>query len=104
MWKQYMRTETSQRETLKHDMTIRVTAFNVKGMNYITARQEFAYLMKNMIWTLLGIAMLQETHANYTGKESHNGYMFYFASNIADEHRRCATQKFEVLNDQRKRK
>ena len=63
---------------------LRIATFNLKGMNYIAARQQIIYLMQKHN---IHVAALQETHINYTGKEHHGDYIFYFSSNIDDEQR-----------------
>ena len=48
------------------ERTLRIASFNVKGMNFIAARQQLMYLMNKHN---IDIPALQETHVNYTGKK-----------------------------------
>jgi len=76
---------------------------DVKGMNYISARQSITYLMKKH--QLDDIALLQETRINYAGKEIHEDFTFYFSSVIEeDEHRKSVDSKLEDLAQRVKRK
>ena len=52
----------------------------------------------------LDIVLLQETHINYTGKEIHEDFTFYFSSVIEDEHRKSVDSKLEDLAQRVKRK
>ena len=69
-------------------------------MNYIATGQQMIYLM---IKHNIHVAALQETHINYTGKEQHGYYLFYFSSKIDDEQRKETDIQLEALN-QRLRK
>ena len=81
--------------------TLKIATYNVKGMNYISARQRIIYLMKKH---QLDIVLLQETHINYTGKEIHEDFTFYFSSVIEDEQRKSVDSKLEDLAQRVKRK
>ena len=61
--------------------TLRLGVFNVRGMNFISGRQQLMYLMKKHDVDILA---LLETHVNYTGKETHGQYSFYFSSTVSD--------------------
>ena len=80
---------------------LRIATFNLKGMNYIAARQQIVYLMQKHN---IHVAALQETHINYTGKEQHGDYNFYFSSNIDDEQRKETDIHLEALNQRLRKK
>ena len=80
---------------------LRIATFNLKGMNYIAARQQIVYLMQKHN---IHVAALQETHINYTGKEQHGDYNFYFSSNIDDEQRKETDIQLEALNQRLRKK
>ena len=75
---------------------------DVKGMNYISARQSITYLMKKR--QLDDIALVQETRINCAGKEIHEDFTFYFSSVIEDEHRKTVDSKLEDLAQRVQRK
>ena len=70
----------------------RIASFNVRGMNFISARQHITYVMKEHN---VNIAALFETRINYTGKETHADYCFYFSSNIDDDMRKRTEKELE---------
>ena len=72
---------------IKHNANVkklRKATFDVRGMNFITARQQIVYLMDKHELDLLA---LLETHVNYIGKQSIGKYTFYFSSDIEDDAR-----------------
>ena len=52
----------------------------------------------------LDIVPLQGIHVNYTGKEEHGDFLFYFSSIIEDDHRRKTDLKLEEMNQKVKTK
>ena len=86
------------------ERTLRIASFNVKGMNFIAARQQLMYLMNKHNLHNIDIAALQEAHVNYTGKEIHGDYAFYFSSCIEDEHRKQTEIQLENLRKKVKKK
>ena len=92
---------TKEEEGKITERTLRIASFNVKGMNFIAARQQLMYLMNKHN---IDIAALQETHVNYTGKEIHGDYTFYFSSCIEDEHRKQTEIHLENLKKKVKKK
>ena len=91
-------TPTTKSNTINR--TIRIATFNVRGMNFITGRQQILYLMEKHN---LDILALQETHINYTGKEIHDNYAFYFSSNIDDEKRKQVDAQLDEYNNKVKK-
>ena len=91
-------TPTTKSKTINR--TIRIATFNVRGMNFITGRQQILYLMEKHN---LDILALQETHINYTGKETHDNYAFYFSSNIDDEKRKQVDAQLDEYNNKAKK-
>ena len=52
----------------------------------------------------IDIVALQETHVNYTGKEEHGDFLFYFSSIKEDDHRKKTDLQLEELNQKVKTK
>ncbi len=69
----------------------------MRGMNFISARQQVVYLMKKHELDILAVL---ETHVNYTGKERYEGFSFYFSSSVEDD---CRKQTEEELEDYNKK-
>ena len=83
------------KQPLTHAQKLRIATLNIRGMNYITARQQVTYVMKKHS---IDILALQETHVNYTGKETHDDYIFYFSSSIDDDQRKRTEVDLEAYN------
>ena len=75
--------------------SLRLGVFNVRGMNFISARQQVVYLMKKHKIDILAVL---ETHVNYTGKEMYEGFSFYFSSSVEDDCRKKTEGELEEYN------
>lgn len=73
----------------------RLGVFNVRGMNFISARQQIVFLMNKH---KIDILALLETHINYTGKETHGDFNFYFSSSVEDDCRKQSEEAIEEYN------
>ena len=92
--------EPPKRQLSTHNQNLRIATLNIRGMNYITARQQIVYVMKKHH---IDVLALLETHVNYTGKEIHDNYIFYFSSVVDDDQRKRADKELEMYNDKCKK-
>ena len=74
---------------------LRIGTFNVRGMNFMSARQQIIYIMQKH---QLDILALLETHVNYTGKEHCGSFTFYFSSRVEDDLRNKTEDELRVYN------
>ena len=75
--------------------------FNVKGVNFIAARQQLIYLIKKRD---IDIIALQETHINYTGREQHGDFTFSFTSLVEDDARKQTEGNLENRAEKRRKR
>ena len=88
-------------ESLKTtEKALKIATFNVKGLNFASGRQQLMYLVTKHNVDIVAL----QTHVNYTGKEEHGDFLFYFSSIIEDEHRKKADLKLEELSQKVKKK
>lgn len=73
---------------------LRIATSNLKGMNYIAARQQIVYLTKSFT---------RDTHKLY-GKRTTRRLQFSFSINIDDEQRKETDIQLEALNQRLRKK